>query len=87
MAMPISLRLGKGLEKRVNQTARSLHINKSEIIKRSLEKYLSELSETERISLYSLYQRLEDRIPGSGHGSLSMDHRKEVLKRIKSKEK
>ncbi len=82
--MPISLRLGKGLEERINQATTMLHTTKTEVIKRAVQKYLSELNK-EAPSVYSLYQSMEKRIPGSGHGTLSIDHRTEVLKRIKAK--
>jgi len=84
--MPVSLRLNKELEDKVNQIAKKLNINKTEVIKRSLKKYLSEVAKTEPDSSYSIYHKFEKNIPGSGHGSLSIDHRKEVLKKIKGKE-
>ena len=37
--MPVSLRLNKELEDKVNQIAKKLNINKTEVIKRSLKKY------------------------------------------------
>ena len=80
--MPISLRLGKGLEEKINQATEVLHTTKTEVIKRAVQKYLSELYR-EATPIYSLYQSMEKKIPGSGHGTLSIDHRKEVLKRIK----
>lgn len=82
--MPISLRLEKGIEERIVQATKMLYTTKTEVIKRAVQKYLSELS-LEAPSVYSIYQSLEKRIPGSGHGTLSIDHRKEVLKRIKGK--
>ena len=82
--MPISLRLEKGIEERIVQATKMLHTTKTEVIKRAVQKYLSELS-MEAPPVYSIYQSLEKRIPGSGHGTLSIDHRKEVLKRIKGK--
>lgn len=82
--MPISLRLEKGIEERIVQATKVLHTTKTEVIKRAVQKYLSELY-LEAPPLYSIYQSLEKRIPGSGHGTLSIDHRIEVLKRIKGK--
>lgn len=81
--MPMSLRLDNELEEEINRIAKRLNINKSEVIKRSLKKYLSEASKLKLGSSYSIYHRFEDKIPGSGHGSLSIEHRKEVLKKIK----
>lgn len=83
--MPISLRLDNDLEKIINQTAKRLNLNKTEIIRRSITKYLSDVEEKEKTSLYELYRKFEEKIPGSGHGLLSIQHRKEVLKRIKRK--
>ena len=85
--MPVSLRLNKELEDKVNQIAKKLNINKTEVIKRSLKKYLSEAAKTNLNSSYSIYHKFEKHIPGSGHGSLSIDHRKEVLRKIKGKER
>ena len=83
--MPISLRLDKGLEEKIAQAMKILHISKTEVVKRSLKKYLSELQTEERSTLFAVYQRFENKIPGSGQGALSIDHRTEVLKRIKAK--
>tara|TARA_B100002003_G_C13697440_1_gene351000 strand:+ start:232 stop:495 length:264 start_codon:yes stop_codon:yes gene_type:complete len=81
--MPMSLRLDNELEKKIKQAAKKFNVNKTEIIRRSLTKYLSEISETEPNFPYSLYRKFEKEIPGSGHGSLSINHKKEVLKKIK----
>ncbi len=83
--MPISVRLDKGLEEKIVQATKLLHVSKTEVVRRSLEKYLSELQTGGRSTLFSVYRRFEDRIPGSGQGTLSIDHRTEVLKRIKAK--
>ncbi|MFQ5674864.1 MAG: hypothetical protein ACE5G1_03120 [bacterium] len=81
--MPMSLRLERELEKKIIQAAKRLNVNKTEIIRRSLKKYLSELAEnTEPNVSYAIYQTFEEKIPGSGHGSLSVHHREEVLKRL-----
>lgn len=81
-AIPIGLRLEKGIEERIVQATKMLHTTKTEVIKRAVQIYLSELS-LEAPPVYSIYQSLEKMISGSGHGTLSIDHRKEVLKRIK----
>jgi hypothetical protein len=83
--MPISLRLERDIEERVNQTAHLLRISKTEVIKRSLQKFLSELNMQGKASFYDLYMKLEGEVPGSGHGFLSVEHRKEVLQRIRGR--
>ena len=40
--MPMSLRLNNELEEKINRIAKRLNINKTEVIRRSLKKYLSE---------------------------------------------
>lgn len=81
--MPMSLRLGNELEKKVEQAAKKFNVKKTEIIRRSLTRYLSEISGTEPNFPYSLYRKIEKEIPGSGDGSLSINHKREVLKKIK----
>ncbi|OIO42806.1 MAG: hypothetical protein CO148_00875 [Nitrospirae bacterium CG_4_9_14_3_um_filter_41_27] len=83
--MPISLRLEKELEERVNRTAHLLRISKTEVIKKSLQKFLSELNMEGKTSFYDFYMKLEGEVPGSGHGLLSVDHRKEVLQKIRGR--
>jgi RHH-type rel operon transcriptional repressor/antitoxin RelB len=41
--MPVSIRLGQDLEERLAKASRKLRVNKSEVIKRSLEAYLAHL--------------------------------------------
>ena len=41
--MPVSIRLGAGLEDRLAKASRKLRVNKTEVIKRSLEAYLSQI--------------------------------------------
>lgn len=41
--MPVSIRLGPALEERLSKASRRLRLNKSEVIKRSLEAYLTEI--------------------------------------------
>ena len=83
--MQISLRLEKDLEEQVKRMAHLLRISKAAVIKKSLQKFLSELNMEGKTSFYNFYMQLESRVPGSGHGSLSIDHRKEVLQRIRGK--
>lgn len=80
--MPISIRLENEIEKQIIQIAKRLNVNKTEIIRRCLKKYLSEIVE-ESPSAYSIYSKLEEKIPSSGQSNLSVNHRSEVLKRIK----
>ena len=41
--MPVSIRLGSQLEERLAKVSRKLRVNKTEVIKRSLEAYLAQL--------------------------------------------
>ena len=41
--MPVSVRLGAQLEQRLATASRKLRLNKSEVMKRSLEAYLAEI--------------------------------------------
>ena len=41
--MPISVRLAPQLEERLSRASRRLRVNKTEVIKRSLESYLAEI--------------------------------------------
>lgn len=42
--MPVSIRLGPALEERLARASRKLRLNKTEVIKRSLEAYLDDLA-------------------------------------------
>jgi len=81
--MPISFRLNKELENKLEKTAKNLNVNKTEIVRISLTKYLSEIDDSKQNVAYAIYSKLEDSIPGSGIGNLSVDHRTNVLKGIK----
>lgn len=41
--MPVSIRLGADLEDRLAKASRKLRVNKTEVIKRSLEAYLAQM--------------------------------------------
>jgi predicted DNA-binding protein len=41
--MPVSIRLGAGLEERLTKASRKLRVNKTEVIRRSLEAYLAQV--------------------------------------------
>ena len=82
---PISSRLSRELEYKLKQTAKNLNVNKADIVRVSLTKYLAEIDENKQNIPYAIYSKLEDSIPGSGDGYLSVNHRSEVSKRIKMK--
>lgn len=54
--MPISIRLGDQLEHRLGAASKRLRVNKSEVVKRSLEAYLDQLEP--RKSAYQLGEDL-----------------------------
>lgn len=54
--MPISIRLGNQLEHRLGAVSKRLRVNKSEVVKRSLEAYLDQLEP--RKSAYQLGEDL-----------------------------
>ena len=54
--MPISIRLGDQLEHRLGAVSKRLRVNKSEVVKRSLEAYLDQLEP--RRSAYQLGEDL-----------------------------
>jgi predicted DNA-binding protein len=41
--MPVSIRLGQELEERLAKASRKLRVNKTQVIKRSLEAYLAQI--------------------------------------------
>ena len=41
--MPVSMRLGLALEERLTKASRKLKVNKTEVVKRSLEAYLAQI--------------------------------------------
>lgn len=41
--MPVSIRLGPALEERLTRASRKMRLNKTEVIKRSLEAYLAQI--------------------------------------------
>ena len=53
--MPISIRLGERLEHRLASASKRLRVNKTEVVKRSLEAYLDHIEPTK-----SAYQLGED---------------------------
>ena len=83
--MSLSIRLDPEMENKIRILSKRLRIPKSEVIRKSLKRFLSEVSRTESSFPYQIYKMLEDRIPASGLTSLSMNHRTEVLKRIQQR--
>jgi len=41
--MPVSIRLGRALEERLTKVSRKLRVNKTQVIRRSLEAYLAQI--------------------------------------------
>lgn len=79
--MPTSIRLGRDMEKKLNEAKDMLNMSKTEIIRRSLNEFLSKVFTLKRP--YKVYKTLLPQIPGSGKGNLSVASPKEVRKRIK----
>ena len=76
--LPVSLRLNKELEDKVNQIAKKLNINKTEVVKRSLKNFaMPNLFRLLTVFIVNL------RRPGTRTWLLSIDHCKEVLKKKK----
>ncbi len=59
--MPISIRLGDQLEHRLSTVSKRLRVNKSEVVKRSLEAYLDQLEPSK-----NAYQLGEDLFGADG---------------------
>ena len=73
----ITLRLDQKLEQQVNNTAKNLGLSKSELIRRSINEYLSKLKQP---SAWDIGEDLFGKY-SSGLGNLSSD-RKELIKNI-----
>lgn len=67
--MPVSVRLGAQLEDRLAKASRKLRVNKTEVIKRSLEAYLNQIEPGR--TPYELGEGLfaADQSPGSNFSS------------------
>lgn len=83
--MPLSIRLDKETEEQLNQVAKRLKLNKTELIRKSLKEYLVKILSEETSSPYEIYARNYSEIYGSGKGNLSLNHREELIKRIKKR--
>ncbi len=83
--MILSIRIDQDLEKEVNRAAKITGLKRSDIIRKSLSKFLGEITGSKKISPFHIYQTLEKEIPGSRHGTLSINHRQEVLKILKKR--
>lgn len=81
--MPLSIRLGQELERKITQLAKILKTTKTEIIRHSLEDYLSKILEINKQNPYQCYLKLYSLLPGSSEGSLSVSPRDKILKYIK----
>ena len=73
----ITLRLDQKLEQQINNTAKNLGLSKSELIRRSINEYLSKLKQP---SAWDIGEDLFGKY-SSGLGNLSSD-RKELIKNI-----
>lgn len=83
--MALSLRLDQDLEKEVGKLARLTRMGKSELIRRCLKRFLPEMAEVKLHTPIQIYQKLQEAIPGSGHGRLSTASRSEISKRIRAR--
>jgi predicted transcriptional regulator len=80
--MPISVRLDRALESRLNHVSEKLRVNKSEIIKRSLEAFLEQFDQPP--SAYELGEDLfgADRSPGK---AVAADYKKILKEKLRAK--
>lgn len=80
--MPVSIRLGPALEERLAKASRKLRLNKTEVIKRSLEAYLADIDPGK--TPYELGKELfgaDDR-PGS---NLSVGFKRRLRSKLRGK--
>lgn len=68
--MTVSVRLDEETEAILKKTARVLHTNKGQVIRRSLKEYCSRVLQEKKAFPYKLIEDLLDR-EGSGRGDLS----------------
>ncbi len=68
--MTVSVRLDEETEAILKKTAKALHTNKGQVIRRSLKEYCSRVLQENKISPYKLVEDLLER-EGSGRGDLS----------------
>ncbi len=80
--MPISVRLDRALESRLNHVSEKLRVNKSEIIKRSLEAFLEQFEQPP--SAYELGEDLfgADKSPAK---RIATDYKKLLKEKLRAK--
>ena len=77
----ITLRLDQKLEQQINNTAKNLGVSKSELIRRSINEYLSKLKQPDAWDIgEDLFGRYS-----SGLGNLSSDRKELIKSAIKAK--
>ena len=69
--MTVSVRLDEETEAILKKTARTLHTNKGQVIRRSLKEYCSRILQEEKGFPYKLIEDLLEK-EGSGKGDLSV---------------
>lgn len=72
--MPISVRLDKETEKKLEKAKAELNISKTAIIKRSLDDFFAKISSSKEP--YQKYEEFQGKIPSSNDGTLSISKRK-----------
>ena len=79
----ITLRLDRKLEKQINNTAKNLGLSKSELIRKSIRKYLGNLKQSDAWDIgEDLFGKYS-----SGLGNLSSERKELVKNTIKAKRK
>ncbi len=80
--MPISVRLDRVLERRLNHVSEKLRVNKSEIIKRSLEAFLEQFDQPP--TAYELGEGLfgADKSPGK---AVAADYKRLLKEKLRAK--
>ena len=84
MKLPISVRLDKETEIMLEETARILQKNKTEVIKRSLADYCSHVIKERKRRPYALIEDLLDK-GGSGRGDLALKGEEILRSRLRRK--
>jgi RHH-type transcriptional regulator, rel operon repressor / antitoxin RelB len=79
----ITVRLDPNLEQHINNTAKSLGLTKSELIRRSIQEYLDKLTEP---NAWDVGQDLFGKY-ASGRNNLSTDRKELIKNKIRAKRK
>jgi Arc/MetJ-type ribon-helix-helix transcriptional regulator len=82
--MPISVRLDKRTERMLEETAKILRTNRSEVIKKSLSEFCSHALKEKRKRPYELIEDLLGKA-GSGRGDLSIKSEEILRERFRTK--